>query len=156
MTEPNPPAAGTDPASPAPDVALVLEQLRAGVRQRRAEAVTLGEGSEATRNGLLALRAREYVREPMVVSHRARFGKLIVFARKAAFHLFLKPFFRPLLEQQNAFNETASRLIQELAEGSERQAREIRELKARVADLEGGLESALEGVAARSASARER
>lgn len=126
----------TDPTPAEPDVAQILEQLRAGVRQRRAEVVTLGEGSEATRNGLLALRAREYVREPVVVSHRARFGGLIVFVRKVAFHLFLKPFFRPLLEQQNGFNEVASRLIQELAEAAERQARELRELRARVAELE--------------------
>jgi hypothetical protein len=132
------------PADPAPgslesdasDVAVILERLRAGVRQRRAESVTLGEGSESTRNGLLALRAREYVQEPIVVSHRARFGRAIVFVRKAFFHLFLKPFFRPLLEQQNAFNETASRLIQELAEGAERQAKEIRELRARLAELD--------------------
>lgn len=124
------------------DVAAILDRLRAGVRQRRAESVTLGEGSEATRNGLLALRAREYVQEPIVVSHRARFGKLIVFVRKAFFHLFLKPFFRPVLEQQNAFNETASRLIQELAEGAERQAREIRELRARLAELEAPSEAA--------------
>jgi len=102
----------------------------------------LGEGSDATRNGLLALRAREYVQEPIVVSHRARFGRVIVFVRKAFFHLFLKPFFRPVLEQQNAFNETASRLIQELAEGAERQAREIRELRARLAELDAPSELA--------------
>lgn len=125
-----------------PDVAATLERLRAGVRQRRAEAVTLGQGSDSTRNGLLALRAREFVREPAVVSHRARFGRLIVFVRKAFFHLFLKPFFRPLLEQQNAFNETASRLIQELAEGNERQARELRELRSRLAALEAKDEGA--------------
>lgn len=130
------------PAPAGPDVAATLESLRAGVRQRRAEAVTLGQGSDSTRNALLALRAREFVREPVVVSHRARYGRLIVFARKAFFHLFLKPFFRPLLEQQNAFNETASRLIQELAEGHERQAQELRELRARLAAAESREEAA--------------
>lgn len=140
MTHAIPPS--ETPAPSGPDVAATLESLRAGVRQRRAEAVTLGQGSDSTRNALLALRAREFVREPVVVSHRARYGRLIVFARKAFFHLFLKPFFRPLLEQQNAFNETASRLIQELAEGHERQARELRELRARLAAVESREEAA--------------
>jgi hypothetical protein len=139
--------AAEPPETPETNVARVLESIRAGVRQRRAETVTLGAGSESTRNGLLALRAREYVQEPIVVSHRARFGKLIVFVRKAVFHLFLKPFFRPLLEQQNAFNEVASRLIQELAEAQERQAKEMRELRARVAELEAAAEPAASQVA---------
>lgn len=120
-----------------PRVDQVLEQIRAGVLQRRAESTTLAEGAAGTRGALLALRSREYVQEPVAMSHRGRLGRLIVFARKAFYHLFLKWFQRPVLEQQNAFNETASRLIQELAEAQERQARELRDLRARLAAIEG-------------------
>lgn len=118
-----------------PHVEQVMEQLRAGVRQRRAEAATLPEG-EATKSGLLALKAHEYVREPIPFSHRPRFGRLIVLARKAFFHLFLKWFTRPVVEQQNAFNQAASRLLEDLVEARERMLREVRRLEARVDELE--------------------
>ena len=126
-----------------PRVAEVLQSLRSGVRQRQAEAATMGGlpgGARAAGGGLaaslLAVRSHEYVQEPVAFSHRARFGKLIVFARKAFFHLFLKWFQRPLLAQQNAFNQAAAQLLQELAEAAERTARETRLLAARLTDLE--------------------
>jgi hypothetical protein len=126
----------TDQPNPSdPRIDDVLQGLRAGVRQRRAEAATLPEG-EATRGGLLALKTHEYVREPIAFSHRPSFGKVIVFARKAFFHLFLKWFTRPVMEQQNAFNQTSSRLIQDLVEAHERATREARQLAARVEELE--------------------
>lgn len=134
----------SDPeAPPLPDeprVAEVLQKVRSGVRQRRAEATTLAAGAEETRSGLLALKTQEYVREPVPFSHRARLGRLIVFSRKAVFHLFLKWFIRPVLEQQNGFNQAASRLIEDLVESQERMGRELRELSARVEALEERLE----------------
>jgi hypothetical protein len=123
------------PDPPSPDdlrVAEVLQQVRSGVRQRRAEAATLAGGSEEMRGGLLELKQREYVREPVPFSHRPSFGKLIVLFRKAFFKLFLKWFARPVLEQQNAFNQTAARLLEELAEGQERTERELRQVSARL------------------------
>lgn len=132
-----------DSAPPLPDeprVAEVLQKVRSGVRQRRAEATTLAAGGEETRSGLLALKTQEYVREPVPFSHRARLGRLIVFSRKAVFHLFLKWFIRPVLEQQNGFNQAASRLIEDLVESQERMGRELRELSARVEALEERLE----------------
>jgi hypothetical protein len=129
----------SEAADPSPDeqrVAEVLQQVRSGVRQRRAEAATLAGGAEETRSGLLALRSREYVQEPVALSHRPRLGRLIVFARKAFFHLFLKWFIRPVLEQQNDFNQAAARLIEDLVESQERSARELRRLAARVEALE--------------------
>jgi hypothetical protein len=115
----------------------ILQRLRAGVRQRRAAASTLGPAGEESRNRLLALKAREYVQEPVPFSHRARLGRLIVLSRKLAYHLFLKWFSRPVLEQQNAFNHEAAGLIQALVEARERSERELRRLEARVAALEG-------------------
>jgi hypothetical protein len=130
------------PASPdEPRVAEVLQRVRSGVRQRRAEATTLAAGAEETRNGLLALKSREYVQEPVAFSHRRRWGKLIVFTRKAFFHVFLKWLTRPLLEQQNAYNQAAARLIEDLVESQDRAARELRQLAARVEALERRLEA---------------
>jgi hypothetical protein len=124
---------------PSPDalrVAEVLQQVRSGVRQRQAETTTLAGGAEESRNGLLALKAREYVQEPVALSHRPRWGRPIAFARKAFFHLFLKWFIRPVLEQQNGFNQAAARLIEDLVESQERTARELRQLAARLEALE--------------------
>jgi hypothetical protein len=131
----------SDPSSsPEPRVEDVLQKVRAGVRQRRAEAATLGVGAEEARNGLLELKQREYVQEPVPLSHRASLGRLIVLTRKAFFKIFLKWFARPVIEQQNAYNQTASRLIEDLIESRERMAKEIRQLSARLEKLEGGRE----------------
>ncbi len=148
-------SAGDAAAAPDPRVAEVLQQLRSGVRQRQAEAATVGGGSSgglgtpgATggaggfAQALLAVKAAEYVQEPVSFSHRPRLGKLIVGSRKAFFHLFLKWFLRPVLAQQNAFNQAAGRMLQELAEAQERTARETRLLGARLAELEARAEAA--------------
>jgi hypothetical protein len=133
-----------DPSTPsAPEdlrVAEVLQKVRSGVRQRRAESTTLAGGGEETRNGLLALKAREYVQEPVAFSHRPGLGRLIVFARKAFHKLFLKWFTRPVLEQQNGYNQAASRLIEDLVEAQEKTARELRQLSVRIEALERRLE----------------
>lgn len=128
------------PDPPPPDdslrVAEVLQRVRSGVRQRRAEAATLAAGAAEVHGGLLELRQREYVREPVPFSHRPGLGRWIVLARKAFFKLFLKWFVRPVGEQQNAFNQTAARLIESLVESQERTARELRQLSARLEALE--------------------
>jgi len=145
---------GTD-AAPAPAgdderererVAAVLDQLRAGVRQRRAELATLGPSAGAAtaagdagelQSKLLQVRQSEYVREPVPASHRPGLGRWIVLARKAGYKLFGKWLVRPLLEQQNAYNQASAALLQELAETEARLARELRGLQARLASLEG-------------------
>jgi hypothetical protein len=119
-----------------PRVAEVLQKVRSGVRQRRAESATLSAGGMETRNGLLMLKSREYVQEPVVFSHRPRWGKLIVFVRKAFFHVFLKWYLRPLLEQQNGFNQAASRLIEDLVEAHDLTLRELALVSARLEALE--------------------
>jgi hypothetical protein len=180
-TGPGGPAAGAggersgSGAGADPRVAEVLQQLRSGVRLRRAEAAVAaglgdlaagggeapgsggelpGGGGVGFAQGLLAVRSAEYLQEPDAFSHRPRFGKLIVGSRKAFFHLFLKWFLRPLIAQQNAFNQAAGRLVQELAEASQRQARDTRLLAARVAELEARVaaSTAAAAVAARTAA----
>jgi hypothetical protein len=167
--EPAPGAAATpgDAAAGAPDprVAEVLQRLRSGVRQRQAEAATIGglgglgegDGSGSAlglSQALLALKSNEYVQEAVPFSHRRRLGTLVVWSRKAFFHLFLKWFVRPVLAQQNAFNQAAGKMLQELAAAQERTAREGRLLAGRVAALEARADEAA-AVAAATAAAPE-
>jgi hypothetical protein len=127
------PPSGDETPALDPRVAEVLQEVRSGVRQRTAEAATAADGAfgsdaaDAARQGLLALRQHEFVAEPVPFSHRARGGRAIVFVRKAFYHLFLKWLMRPVLEQQNGFNQAASRLLQELLEAVERGERERRD-----------------------------
>jgi hypothetical protein len=132
------PPSDVPPAPPAePHVEAILQQIRSGVRQRTAETGAGGAaGSEAARQGLLALRQREFVAEPVPFSQRASLGRAIVLVRKAVYHLFLKWLTRPVLEQQNGFNQAVARLLQGLIETAERDDRERRELAGRVAELE--------------------
>lgn len=121
--------------TPEPDVAQVLDRIRSGVRQRQAELATLAGESEASKLRRLELKSLEWVEEPPLFSHRPGFGRLIVFARKAAFHAFVKWYARPILQRQNRFNQVASQLIQELSSEQSRLAHEIARLQAEVARL---------------------
>lgn len=138
MTSDSTPPSADSSSAPLSDprVAEVLQKVRSGVRQRRAESATLAAGGMETRNGLLMLKSREYVQEPVVFSHRPRWGRLIVFVRKAFFHVFLKWYLRPLLEQQNGFNQAASRLIEDLVEAHDLTLRELALVSARLEALE--------------------
>jgi hypothetical protein len=147
-----------------PRVAEVLQQLRSGVRQRQAEAATVGGlpgsleaagGPAGFAQGLLAVKAAEYVQEPVPFSHRPRLGKLVVGARRAYFHLLLKWFIRPVLAQQNAFNQAAGRMLQDLAEAQERTAREARMVAALVAELETRAEANTASAASAAGAAPE-
>ncbi len=127
-----------DPATPLPaepDVANVLERIRSGVRQRQAELATLAGESEASKLRRLELKSLEWVEEPPLFSHRPGLGRLIVFARKAAFHAFVKWYARPILQRQNRFNQVASQLIQELSQEQSRLAHEVARLEGEVARL---------------------
>lgn len=121
-----------EPGEPV-DVAVALERLRAGVRQRRAELATLGDESEATKLRVLELKTLEWVEEPPLFSHRPGLGKLIVLLRKVFFHAFVKWYARPLLQRQNRFNQVASQLIQELLVQQTRLAGEVGRLEREVA-----------------------
>jgi hypothetical protein len=113
-------------------VARVLAQVRSGVRQRQAEVAAAGTGSEEAQHKLLELKSREYVQEPLCVSPRPVLGRLLVFSRKAVFHLFMKWFSRPVLEQQNLYNQTVARLLEDLLKAQEATEKRLRELEARL------------------------
>jgi len=113
-------------------VARALAQVRSGVRQRQAEVAAAGTGSEEAQHKLLELKTREYVQEPLCVSPRPVLGRFLVFTRKAVFHLFMKWFSRPVLEQQNLYNQTVARLLEDLLKSQEAAERRLRELEARL------------------------
>jgi len=123
-------------------VAAVLEQLRAGVRQRHAELATMGAagGAIEAQAKLLQVKEHEYLREPVPFSHRSGLGRWIVLARKAGYKLFGRWLVRPLLEQQNAFNQAAAAALQELMESEQRLHRQVRDLAARLEALRGATE----------------
>ena len=138
-----------EPASPPQagpvDVAETLHRLRLAVRQRMAEAATLGSEAGGVQGRLLALRDLETVREPVPLSARPGLGRLVVAARKAVHHLFLKWLVRPLVAQQNQFNEAAAQAVEEMAaelgrlrRELERQAAELERLRAEAATRERG------------------
>lgn len=118
-------------------VERVLATLVAGARLRQAERAVLAgaetrpagggaSGRQAALDPLLVeLRQREFVHEPVAFSPRAGVGRLLVLARKAMFKLFMKWYLHPVLQQQNAFNQAASRTLAELAAAEERLRRDL-------------------------------
>jgi hypothetical protein len=141
----------SDPELPADEaarrerVAATLERVQAGVRQRRAELATVGGGREDTRLRLAELKSLEWVEEPTPVSPRPGVGRLLVFVRKAFFHLFHKWYARPVLHQQNGFNRAAAELLAELARRLEEGEARVARLGARVRELEGGADGGGDG-----------
>jgi len=125
-------------------VAAVLDRVRAGVKQRQAELATVDAGREDRRLALVELQGLEWIEEPVPVSPRPGIGRLLVFARKAFFHLFHKWHARPVLHRQNAFNRAAVRLLRDLSAREEAAEERAAALARRVAELERRLE-AVEG-----------
>lgn len=117
-------------------VAAALAGISAAVRQRQAErAGRVGSGDELAAK-LADLAEREFVEEPRPVSPRPVVGRVLVFVRKAAYHLFFKWHARAVLQQQNEFNQTAGALLAELAERQRALERETARLAARLAEVE--------------------
>jgi hypothetical protein len=138
------PETAGSPAPPLEDperarVADALERVRAGVRQRQGELATGPATHRQVRMRLLELQAHELVQPPPCFSPRPVVGRVLVFARKAFFKVFMKWYLHPVLQQQNRYNQVSSQLLQELAEANDR-------LRRRVAALEERLEQ--EGPAA--------
>ncbi len=113
--------------SPLDDGALeeVAGRLRAGMQQRRAEVAALADARRGSR--VPDLERARYLEEPVLIMARPKFGRLIVFSRKVFYHLFLKWYMRPILQQQNGFNAAATRRVQELLERIETLERRLDE-----------------------------
>jgi hypothetical protein len=132
---------------PDPDrerAAEVLASIASAVRQRRAELAAGGVGEELA-GRLAELRRHEFVQEPKPVSPRPGLGRLIVFARKAFYHLFVKWHARAVLQQQNEFNQVSAGLVASLAESEQETRRELDRLRRRLEELEARIAAAERG-----------
>ena len=117
-------------------LAATIGGLRAAVRQRQGEAATIRTGSDELHGLLLELQRHEFVQEPQPVSPRPVYGRLLVWVRKAFYHLFVKWHARAVLQQQNSFNQSASRLLTELALRQKRAAEESARFELQMRRLE--------------------
>jgi hypothetical protein len=125
----------TDAANDPARVAKVLEQVRAGVRQRQAEMATFDADLAALPEALGRAHEIQFIQEPECVSHRPGIGRLIVFAKKAVYQAFMKWFMGSLIEQQNAFNRAATDALRDLFERQRSLAGETRRLEQTLASI---------------------
>ncbi len=117
-------------------VAATLDRLRSSVRQRQAELTTATGRSDEMRLRLAELQAAEFVQVPVAVSPRPVFGPLLVFVRKAFFHLFMKWYLRPVLMQINQFHGSVGAVVRDLVEANRLLGEENRKLRARLHEVE--------------------
>jgi hypothetical protein len=99
-------------------VAEVMQHIRMGVRQRQAELAAWGDrtlpGEDEQR--FRELQASAHIRERPFVSHVPIVGRFIAFFREKWNSVSTKWYVRPMLHQQNIFNQTVVQTIQEMLE----------------------------------------
>jgi hypothetical protein len=113
-------------AKPEPDqdVAVVLERLRAGVRQRQAELACLDEQHGELPAFLAAVRRDGVLEEP---SFRAEgVGAVRAFIERACYVLFARRQHRALLRQINRFHRSVELALVELHARNDALAAELR------------------------------
>lgn len=108
----------------------ILDSLKEAVRQRLAELAADEAASQA--GGLPDLEAVRVLEEPASVSARPRLGPLITLWKRAVKRLAIAWYVRPLIGQQNDFNQAAATRLAELAAEVERLERRVRDLEARL------------------------
>jgi hypothetical protein len=113
----------------------LIERLRAGIRQRRAEIAT-GSGSSISPE-LLELESTQYLKEPVPESPRAVIGPLLILMRKLFHSIILRWYSQPLLQRQNRFNSAAAHLIRQLIEENQMLRHELRKLREHLQSRQG-------------------
>ncbi len=109
------------------DTERTAERLREAIRQRRAE---LAADQEVTAGGGLPdLELVRVLEEPPNVSARPFFGPVITVWRRVVKRLALAWYLRPVLGQQNDFNQAAARRLADLVAEVERLERRLRVLE---------------------------
>jgi hypothetical protein len=111
-----------------PRVAEVLEQLKAGVRQRQAELATIAKDLEELPAALAYAHRIQYVEEPENVSHRPVIGPLVVLVKKVAYKLG-QWYHQAVLRQQNEVNRAVSLALRDLFERQRMLLREVQSLR---------------------------
>jgi hypothetical protein len=118
VAEPDASIAGDD------DVVLVLERLRAGVRQRQAELACLDQQRGELPAFLAAVRRDAALEEPSFRSEGT--SALRSFVERACYVLFARRQHRALLRQLNRFNRSVELALAELHARNEALAAELR------------------------------
>jgi hypothetical protein len=119
----------TDPDLQEAAAAAAADRVRRAIRQRQATLAAAAAGLE--RWGLADLEAARVLDEPPATSAKPVIGRAVTFWRKLVKHLVLAWYARPVLGQQNDFNEAAARRIAELTAAVERFERRLAALEAR-------------------------
>lgn len=109
-------------------VERVLDGVLAGVRQRQAELATVTEDLKDLPEALARAHQIQYIQEPECVSHRPVIGRVIVWAKKAVYHAFMKWYLQAFVEQQNEFNRCATLALRDLFGRQKSLAQESRRL----------------------------
>ncbi len=128
-----------------PRVVEILQQIRAGVRQRQAErAAILSDRQRGDREGeqwlaidekIAELRASSVVVERPFVSDVPILGPLIVFVRRAWNNVAARWFVLPLVQQQNRFNQMVVDAVRESLRSWARLDKRIDTLDARLDEM---------------------
>jgi hypothetical protein len=160
MTDPSMPL--FEIRDPALDGEAIIRQVEQRVAQRQldgaygSDVTTLGPASlrrgqaerpadagaadfPGLRDSLAELIARGYLQEPDFTSRTPIAGSLIVAVRRLWNWMSTKWYVRPILWQQSDVNVRSARLVSDLAQWHELDARRIGQLEARLAELEARL-----------------
>lgn len=102
-------------------VAEVMQQIQIGVRQRQAELAAWGDrariqGGEQFEQRLRELQDKAHIKERPFVSHLPIIGRFVAFFRETWNSVATKWYVRPMLHQQNIFNQTVTQVIREYLE----------------------------------------
>lgn len=118
-----------------PNIAEILEALRAEVRAQRATVGAPGDGQGAAERELR--RANEEIEYTRVVSAHWPLEGKTPYAQAWALvnkvvRRYLRWYINPIVEQQNAYNDAAARAIRLLSEQNAELRRELAELRAKL------------------------
>lgn len=109
------------------DVERTAQRLSEAIRQRTAELAA--EQVTAARGALPDLEMTRVLEEPPSVSARPVIGPLVTLWKRVVKRLVLAWYVRPLLGQQNDFNQAAATRVAELVAEVERLERRLRRLE---------------------------
>jgi hypothetical protein len=116
--------------------ALVPEPLQPGIAASDSDATTDFPG---LRESLAELIGRSHLDEPDFRSAVPFFGPVIVAVRRVWNWMSTKWYVRPIIAQQSDLNARSARVVSDLAQWHELDARRLDQLETRLADLEARL-----------------
>jgi hypothetical protein len=122
-------------------VAEVLQQIRAGIRQRQAELAALGGRALSTEEKQVSQRFRDlqgqaYVRPQPFTSGAPVIGRLIVLVREMWCNVATRWYMHPILRQQNTFNQAAAQILQELSATQNDTRQRLEQLEQRLISMD--------------------